>query len=720
MPEQYKVGEIKKIYDSVLTKYEQDPSDPLVSLYAQKHDLSVDDLGAGAAARRALAKNPEDKGALAVNNDLFQKISDKLPAENLGFFDVGGGYRSEKGGIIPYAKALTARTLVNNTISSNPDLQAQYFSRKGYISRVIGDRVEIRRPDEIGFRPIEKDGIDLFDATDIVDDVLQGVAEGAKISAKTAGAATGVGIPIAMGVAGATGAAFETGRQAAGKILGTRDDYDFPQIMKEGLISATFPGAQVAVGAGLKAGATGVTKLTGLLERYKPNEAQIRAAAKDLGLELLPGQISSSKLVQELTEAQYRAAGLLGPYAIKAKKVINDTYDKIESELRGLVGPRSGDKPYASGQKFMDSVETLIDARKDAAQTWYQSATDANFFKNANVNTTNLSANLAALKDKYQGSGSSLDMIAKYENMLDGVNRMHGLNRLKSEVLDEIRMKKGAVSGSELETIRDIKDLIKDSYDENFDMFLQNAKSGKWKTKPEDIIAAKTSKDIADRLWRDLYEDLATIVARPGKEVRGGPEAVLEKFMIQNQPEKFIDKVFSSNDMKKITEIAKRFPEAFETLRQGKLQQLYDKWAPGDAFNKTVAINELKKMKDDKLKNIIFGKDADKKIENLIVIYDSIPKEMNPSQTAKALQIINGEWFKANTASLIRGTLLSLSRTSADLGQGLLLNLGKTLEGKRALQAAGIGKQGVRQLLPSEKGPESEYILLPDMQNNNK
>jgi len=715
MPEKYGVGEIKSVYDSVLNKYEKDPTDPLVSLYANKHGISVNDLGAGAAARRKLLANPEDKGALAVNNDLFQKISDKLPAEQLGFFDVGGGYRSDKGGIIPYAKALTARTLVNNTISNNLDLQAQYFSRKGYISRVVGDRVEIRKPNEIGFRPIEKEGIDLFDTLDIVDDVLQGAAEGAKITAKTAGAATGLGIPIAMGIAGATGGAFEAGRQAAGKIVGTRDEYDFPQILKESVISATFPGAQVALGAGLKAGAKGVTKATGLLEGLKPNVDTIKESAKRLGTKLLPGQISESRIIQEMTEGQYRAnLGWFGPYAISAKKIVKDTYRKIDDELTNMLSDKAGVNPSEAGQKAFEQAVNVIEAKKDAAQELYNAATHLNFYKNAKVDTSEIKAQLEYLKDVYQGEPNVQSLISKYESALEGVSNLRGLTNIKSALGSEIRVKGGKISGMEIKALGEMESAVKQAFDANFDEFEKKAAQGLFKTKPEDIKAARAAKMQADKMWYSLMSDLSVLTKRPGKNVRGGPDEIIEQFIINNPAEKFVDKILATNDIKKVMAVRERFPEAFETLRQGKLQQYWNKWAPKETLVTKTAISDLSKMPSN-VRNLLFGENADQKVRDLIVVYESIPKDINPSGTGRMLQILNGNIFSAQVGSFIRGVILSLSKSSADLGQGLLLNLGKTLEGKRALQAAGIGKQGVRQLLPSEQSPEDNYILLPNM-----
>lgn len=606
---------------------------------------------------------------------------------------------------------------MNYTIDNNPELKAEYLRKKGYVVNVDGDDIFVRKRDEPGFKPVDpSSGLDLFELTDALDDVFQGAVEGAKVFSKISGASTAVGLPLGTAVAGALGAGAEGARQVLGKAVGTRDKYDFQQMAKEGIVSATFFGGQLGLSSLAKVSSEGSSKLLGVMERFKPNVDQIKQAAKNLGLNLTPGQISESKLIQHLTEAQYRSSALLSPYAIKTKKIIEDSYNKIKKDLGDLLGERSGEDLWLSGRKAFDSVENIIKAKKDVAQTWYEAATDNNFYRNANVDTSTLNAELDMLKDKYQGSSTALALISKYQNNLEGITKIRGLTNLKSEIGDEIRVKQGAVSGTELKAIKDIGDLIKSNFDENFEMFLQKSRSGEWATKPEEIIKSKAAKDIGDRLWADLYDDLATLVKRPGKEVRGGPETIVYKFIADTPPERFVDKVFKSNDWNKIVEIKKRFPESFETLRQAKLEQFYRKWAPNDNINLEKAMKELKDLTPE-MKNIIFGKDSDKKIKDLSIIYESIPKDINPSKTAIALKNFFSAFpGEASWVSFTNGILQSFSKSSADLGQGLLLNLSKTLEGKKMLQAAGIGKQAVKGLLPGYSGPEYRYQLLPNEQ----
>ena len=709
MAEEIGLGEIKTRYYDAVNRYQANPNDPVVNEYMVKTGLSPKEMNNAYLANQRILKNPDDKNAIATRNAMFTKVSDAMPAESVHWWK-NMGY--------PGGAGFTARTLMNYTIDNNPELKAEYLRKKGFIVNVKGDEIYVRKPDEIGFKPVDpSSGFDLFELTDAVDDIAQGLVEGAKISAKYGGATTGVGLPLGIATAGSLGAGFEGARQALGKAVGTRDEYDFQQMAKEGIISATFGGAQLGLGVGLKGISSGSGKLLGIMERFKPNAEQIKQAANNLGLGLLPGQISESKLIQYLTEAQYRSSAMLSPYAIKARKVIDDSYDKIRKELTAMLGERTGDPLWLSGTKAFEAVNNLVKAKKDAAKTWYEAATDNNFYKNANIDTSTLNAELDLLKDKYQGASTALSLIDKYQKSLEGISKIRGLTNLKSEIGDEIRVKQGAVSGTELSAIKDIGDLIKANFDENFEMFLQKSRSGEWKTKPEEIIKAKTAKEIGDRLWSDLYDDLATLVKRPGKDVRGGPETIIDKFIADTPAERFVDKVFKSNDWEKIVETKKRFPEAFEALRKSKLDQFYQKWAPNEGtLDLEKAMKELKQLTPD-MKNIIFGKDADKKIKDLSLIYESIPKDMNPSKTAIAIKnFFSGVPGEASWISFTNGMLLNLSKSSSDLGQGLLFNLGKTIEGKKMLQAVGIGRQATKGILPGYSGPEYNYQLIPQEQ----
>jgi hypothetical protein len=185
-----------------------------------------------------------------------------------------------------------------------------------------------------------------------------------------------------------------------------------------------------------------------------------------------------------------------------------------------------------------------------------------------------------------------------------------------------------------------------------------------------------------------------------------------EKWLDKNPEESWVKNILSEGNYKRVQEIEKRFPGLVEEIRSAKQQEIYEKWFPGGKFNSQVAINDLEKMSKE-TRTVLFGKQADQKIDDLVTIYQSIPKGLlNPSKTASAMDWLSGKVIASNVASFTRGVILGLTKSGAVTQQQLLENLGKTVQGKRILATAFSGEKMVRPLLPGEAQPQ-QTILYP-------
>ena len=710
---------LKEAYDSLMT----DPKAEESYRSMKNLGLNEDDVAKGRQIEAALNNDPTNQDAIRQKNAIYAKVANHVaPAERQpgtlwGKIEPGGGYEYDPkkgllGNSLGFVEGAYHRLKMNISIPYDLDLQAKYFQRRGYEAKTENGRVLVRKDDQMQFKPVDPGTFSMFDVLDLADDAVitaaQAVGTAGKVAAVAGAPVGGLAlIPGAVAGAGLLGAAGEYGRQTFAKAIGTRDEYDVPQVIKEGLVSAAIPAVLLPAGAAARVAGAGVSKLAGAFETLKPEVEQIVSSAKRLGVDLFPGMVSASRSVQKLTEAQIEGMGIL---LNNVKSKVQKIYNKIEESAVDLLSERSGKSAFEAGSAASEMFSNTIKEAADEGSRLYKNA-NINAFKNGKIDDVSFKADLDALKNEFEGAPAALDAISKFEKV--EVKTLKGLQNIRSEIMDEIRVKGGKVTGQEIRALEMLEDAAKKAYDENFDKFVAKASSGEWKTTPEALDAALQSKKAADVIWAKMYDDMNLVLRKPGAaKLKGGPQAIMDKFFDKNPEERWIKNIISEGNYKRVQEIEKRFPELFNELRTAKQQEIYEKWFPGEKFNSQVAIGDLKKMSKE-MRTVLFGKDADRKIDDLVVIYQALPKgSLNPSKTASAIDWIDGRLVASNVASFTRGILLGLTKSGAVTQQQLLENLGKTLQGKKIITAAFGSEKVVRPLLPGEVQP-NQTTLYP-------
>jgi hypothetical protein len=115
-------------------------------------------------------------------------------------------------------------------------------------------RIITRAKGESSYRPIDPEGFDMADITDVAYDVGAGAVEGA--AGIAAGLATANPI-VGVGAAGALGAGAETVRQQVGKSLGINEEIDGTDIALSGTFAGLVPVAGKAIAPAVKGAARG-------------------------------------------------------------------------------------------------------------------------------------------------------------------------------------------------------------------------------------------------------------------------------------------------------------------------------------------------------------------------------------------------------------------------------------------------------------------------------
>lgn len=674
--------------------------DPRAGKVLEKLGLGGEDLKAW---QFSLA-NPNDERSVLARNKVFEKVANSQPAtENVFERD---------------SDTVKARLAIKNLIPNEPELQKAYLEKKGFQVRMVPEyeaeglpypnmqtaskskatgkfAIELKKPDETRWRVLDPKGIDLWDVTDVLSDAVEAAAVGIATGAKALGAlgapVTGLAsIPATSAIGAAATGSFEAGRQTLAKALGARDEYNPSQIAQSAMLGGAIP-AGFGVGGKLVEGAgfAGKKLLSGLGVALKPNAEEIKVAAKTIGAEATPGQLFNSPLVQKLESAQVQSSGKLGGTFLR--KQVAENQKAVQATADALVKDAAAISPFEVGQQvekqMLDSVKAKL-APAEEIYTKYESIFSRNAYK---PDMSSVTKKIAELKDEFRLDDKALSLIKRIEDKIPELNNLDDLKKFRtlvSDMYDPMDKATKRVVASLNGPITEVRsntliNLAKDSPESGF------------------FQTAKAEIEKADKIYKQTAEEVRSAFLAPGKSLKQSPKATAESFFQKTPEIDRINKILKTNDPEKIKAVKEAFPEAFESLRQGKIQELASKAEVSGEVNP----RKLAKLIDGippETRKLIFDENAELKAKALKVYLDNIPPRLGPSGTPEGLQIFQtlNVWNQINSLSRSAlSSLLTSPESIMKLGRGLQTGWVK-----------GAGAFGTRQGLPL---PDEQRLRIP-------
>lgn len=690
---------------------------------------------------KGVKNNPSDPKAIAVKNKIFDTISANLPAkqeinDTVGFVD---------------------RFAVKNLIDRDPELQKKYFEKKGFNARITDGQVEIKKPEDVQFTAVDPKGIDRFDIFDIFGDALEAVATGFATGSKVVGA---IGAPVTgggslaagVGLGAAATGGFEAGKQALAKGLGLREDYDVQRIAESAAIGGAAP--LVIKGAGKLLGKMGesIGWLSSKFGNAPKSPAQIQAiedAAQVIGAKATPGQLSESKFIQKLESKMAQQTGKLGGTGFRsqiesnikaaqetAESIIKDASSKTNFEIGDAVKKdlvetvkRRIDVPIAIydkwenvlTSKYADELARLKSSASEQASLSLGAVREPSI---QSLNKLNIySPNVEQLKKTISGLFSDkkmeqegLSVLNKYKGLVDKINTFEDLKDFRSAIgtqLSDPNLNKSALSV--------LNSLYSSTTNLRNEAIEKAAKSA---IDPADKKLFSTALDEikdADAIYSSVSNDLKNVLYGAKRVKTGSPNMELDKFTAIPEVS-IIDKVLSTNDPKKIENVKNAFPEIFEKLRSGKIEDISARAAKNGVVNPKMLAKIIDKMEPETA-NMIFGIEGVKKAKALKVFLDSVPDKLGPSGTPEGLEFAQLFNPFAQGWSLAYDQFRKLV-SETPIGKDIFSRAGKGLQGSIA---TGLGEFGARNVFqtPSEREyyknqaknfgipMKSEYFNLP-------
>lgn len=220
------------------------------------------------------------------------------------------------------------RFMIKTFIDNSPDAQVEYLNRLGYQTRVKNGEVQVKNPGETRFSVIDPSDIDIWDATDVLGDIIEGGVIGA---AGLAGGA--IGGPKGAFLSGGAAAGLTEGlKQGLGNYLKMRNGLEKTPIiintLTGGLTEAAMPAlSQVFRKFGEKSVAAA--------GKMKDNAGKIIEKVKQAGLEPFFAQLADSPQYVKLFKTAKE--GYQTIFNNKYLKQVDKAYTDAKQLVRGLI-----------------------------------------------------------------------------------------------------------------------------------------------------------------------------------------------------------------------------------------------------------------------------------------------------------------------------------------------------------------------------------------------
>ena len=610
----------------------QNPNDRLAPQVMQKLGVDAVDVQAWDFAE----KNQTHELAAKVRN----KVYDKVAAANPAIQEQGVG--------------VLDRFAIKNLINENTDLQQAYLQKKGFETRIVGDNVEVRKPGDTRFSVIDPEGLDVWDVTDLVGDVAEGIAGAFATGTKALGA---LGAPVTLGgslvagsaLGGAATGGLETVRQGIGIATGLRNELDVGEIAKSTAAGAIIPGAGKLIGKAFTGAGKGAKSLISASLKTPDEVAAIKEAAKVIGAKATPAQLSATPLLQKHEAALSQISGKLGGTFLR--RDIQRNIKAVEKTAKEIVKDASELSPYEIGDKAgKKMIETLAEKLKPAEEIYQKY--EAQFARKAyKPNLTSVENSLNELKKDFRLNDDALKLISKFEEKLPQLKNLDDVKQFRTLVRDSFNPADSASKRITSKLGNDLTQVRSDT--------LKNLAESS--DNPEFFQLAKKEIEQADAIYKQSINDVESTVLNMGDTAKLSPKAQLKKSLGKMEQTKRIETILKTSDPDKILAVKRAFPEAFETLRQRKIQNLTERVKEKGKVNASRLANAIKDMGPETA-HLIFGPDAVLKAKALKTFMDSNPNLFNPSRSGELVEFVKSLNILSQLGSLYRSSVSSVVR----------------------------------------------------------
>jgi hypothetical protein len=682
--ENYSIKELKDSLDYAIdnfdnpAKSEQDVSSKVLS----KMNLGIADANSLRWAKQRLETDPTDEDAIRARNQAFSKVASKysaMPAE-------GGEGASNWHRFV--AKAIPEEDQARY-------LQSKYG--KDNVRKFPTGGIQVRKPGDLNFTYLDPYGFDLMDLVDIIPEAVEyGASVFAEGGPLKAAAELTKNIPYvgkalkAPGMASAAliGGASDIVRQGISIAGGGRETYDPLRTAQQAALAGGITGVLGGVSKLLPT----VSKASSSaqeLERMamKPDANIIAQQAAEIGVKPTPGMLTKSLERQKLEDVAARSPKTLvgfltGESSLKKQiaknhEAINqaaeDVLTKATYSSTGLTPELLKSKElgkeviFPVAKDVKESILTVIKGKVTDAKKLYDELGKNLDRPGYAINQQPTIDAINKLKREYKFDDQAVSYLDKQLDKLSEVGTIGDLKRYRTAVLGDssrfmqdanLRRATTKIANS-LDETRDqtFADLIQKYMAESEKNFTESMAKGVVPKNQQSTTTAMFIKEQQDKLaqasklWREANEEIASVMKRPKADLKGGITANLTK-LVKTKPEDVFKKLLAENDVEKAEYLLDKYPkqyiQALKTSKSKKLQDIAQNLDYSQGRNKLPGFKTIELMKKltNEDKNLLLGKDYQKKYDAIVTLYREQPSLVNASGSTINKSLINGEVFK--------------------------------------------------------------------------
>jgi hypothetical protein len=366
------------------------------------------------------------------------------------------------------------------------------------------------------------------------------------------------------------------------------------------------------------------------LKRLKDNAPEIEEAASRLGVEALPGQLSASRQVQHLQSQIAKEPTIVGTR--EQAKV-----DQQFAAIRGAVGDALGN---ASGMTKAEAGDVIKAGVRQAVEESYRP----------------LEAMYAFIKEhsvQVPLDQEELGRVAKLIPEIEGASKRPGspegtfTKRLGEslplqETVEDLRKLRISV-GNEANPrtrpeLRHYAGAVQQMLDDLEEKSLTNHLStlvAEGKLPQETATSLSITRSAAKEGYRELMTTLGEVAEATGKRRIYGVKHFLDH-LEDVSSEKLVDKLYAKGNTRFLEFLKEKFPEQARVLSQYQKSAIAEKAFKDGMIFPGAALREVEKLEPEIQRFLFSGEDL-QKLSDAATLIDAMPKDINPSGTAKSL-----------------------------------------------------------------------------------
>lgn len=453
-------------------------------------------------------------------------------------------------------------------------------------------------------------------------------------------------------VAGPPGIAYGSGLgAAAGKSLENVAESQFlgepktrQQIymdpLKEGLLDATMHGAGAVVGKGWNALRAAGRPLKNIPLRYGAGKETIdeplQEAAERIGVRPTRGMISEDSFVQKtesaLAQTPTPTGAAMNTELSAVTEGMKDTAENVV--FRG----RSDLSPYQAGAEAKGIIKSGInESLAPAVGVYNRLEKELTHMVLNKSSKTRVGNNIMALKySKFKGTPSNSLAYMVSENVrtirsldeLKDLRSMVGKSVSDPSVSSELRFTASEIYRrlSKLEQSTITRAAIKSA---------QSPRHGR-------AVAIEMIQEIkgANKIYSEVSESLKTIGKSIGLgKIKNHSDFVRKLYDVPD--EKFIEKIFNTNNVTAMKSLKDQFPEAFVVLRRTKVHNMYMKSVgPKGEISIPKLMNQVRHMHPE-YKEMMFGAEVNQALQDIQTVYNKTYARVGPSGTPEGRALMD-------------------------------------------------------------------------------